>query len=882
MTKRTGPLPWVPPRFGTPRNLDHGTLGGQVAEVSRRLGREPMPHQTHVWDVGLEVDADGRFVYDAVDLTIMRQSGKGLAEDTPLPTPDGWTTMGDLAVGDALFDERGQQCSVTFVSERRLIDCYTVTFNDGTSVVADGDHLWSLYDTHRSNGFRQPLGRWVTVATRDIAGRATLDYRGKSEARYRLPASRPLVCAERNLPVDPWLLGAWLGDGTSLASTITVGNADLTAMRALIEATGASTTVRPDRNCWTVTVATSARPNNLGASLRALGVWGAKHIPATYLRASVEQRLALLQGLMDTDGSVAIAGTNRTSRRCEFSVTNKRLAEGFLELALSLGIRTRLLEAPAMLNGREVGRRYRVSFTTNLPVFRLPRKAERHGEQNELRPIARNIRSVTPTSSVATRCIQVDAPSQLFLCGTSMVATHNTTMVFDKKAWRLTVAPNLTKPDGKKWGRQRALFTAQRRADARKKLEQEFAPRLRDAAPSFREITNAKARPVKAHEWKLSLNNGAEHLLFGRGNYLQIDAPVADAGHSDSLDDVSLDEVWAYANDDVEQGVAATMATRWNAQMWRTSTAGTDKSFYMWPMVRAGREHACTCGARLADSCTCSWAPGRRTAYFEWSLPDGCDIDDEALWWLHMPALGRTISPEFLRSQLEKARGRPEEGGEDLWRRGYGNQWCSIPLLGGETRAPKLPPSEWQDSRVGFDETPTMAPGRITLGFDVSPGGEWSSIAIATGSLQDPYVELVDHEVETGWLPSRLIDLIRRWRPTAVGFDQGGPAGALADVITKAIEKEHLDTTVLRPLPGSEYRSACGAFFLDVKEGRLRRADGQGPLDAAGGDATDRRVGDTFVWDRRTATVPISPLVAVTVARSLLAPAPADPLSQIF
>lgn len=453
---------------------------------------------------------------------------------------------------------------------------------------------------------------------------------------------------------------------------------------------------------------------------------------------------------------------------------------------------------------------------------------------------------------------------------TIMRQSGKTTLEFAKSTWRLTVAPGLKKPDGKKWGRQRALYTAQRRNDARKKLEQEFAVLLREAPESFREIQNPRARPASPTEWKLSLNNGAEHILFGRGNYFQIDAPSKDAGHSDSIDDANLDEIWALQNDDVEQGVGPTQATRWNAQMWRLSTAGDDKSYYMWPMVRGGRTISCTCGAQFLDECSCGYTPKGRTAYFEWSLPEDADIDDEDLWWEHMPALGRTISPEFVRSQLEKARLKPEEGGEDLWRRGYGNQWVKVPLLGGETRLSKMPAEAWLNTTVGFVDIPVMNPGEVTLAFDVAPGGAWSSIGIAAGSQSSPYVELVDHAEATGWLPQRIVELVARWRPSAVGFDQAGPAGALADVIREALRRAGLDADVIKPLTSADYKAACGAFYFDVIEGRLARLEGQGPLDAAGYDATERRISDAWVWDRKSATVPITPLVSVTVARALL------------
>lgn len=452
---------------------------------------------------------------------------------------------------------------------------------------------------------------------------------------------------------------------------------------------------------------------------------------------------------------------------------------------------------------------------------------------------------------------------------TIMRQSGKTTLEFAKSTWRLTVAPKIKKPDGKPWGRQRALYTAQRRQDARKKLEQEFAVLLRES-PSFREIRNVKARPSKPNEWKLSLNNGAEHILFGSGNYFQIDAPVKDAGHSDSLDDANLDEIWALQTDEIEHGMGPTMATRWNPQMWRFSTAGDENSFYLYGMVRAGRENSCTCGAQFQHECTCGFNPGpdNRTAYFEWSIPEDVDIENEELWWNYMPALGRTIQPEFVRFQLEKAR---RTGDEDLWRRGYGNQWVKIPLMG-EARHAKLPALEWAEAVVPFDEVPPYAPGELAFGFDVSPGGLWSSIGLAAGTHVAPYVELTgpdDHRELTGWLPARLVELAKKWKPIAVGFDQTGPAGALADVIREAFANAGLKPELVKPLATGEYKAACGAFYLDVKEHRLRRA-GQAPLDAAGAHATERKVGDAWVWDRGSAIDPITPLVAVTVARSLL------------
>src|SRR5262249_29695259 len=149
------------------------------------------------------------------------------------------------------------------------------------------------------------------------------------------------------------------------------------------------------------------------------------HIPESYLHASVEQRLALLQGLMDTDGTVA----NRNGRSaCEFSVCNERLARDVHELLLGLGIKVAMHSGPAKLNGRQVGTRWRPDYQPERPVSRLERKTERLVPLRTRRARLRYITAVEPVKSVPVRCIQVDNPSQMYLAGRECIPTHNSTL----------------------------------------------------------------------------------------------------------------------------------------------------------------------------------------------------------------------------------------------------------------------------------------------------------------------------------------------------------------------------------------------------------------------------------------------------------------------
>lgn len=428
-----------------------------------------------------------------------------------------------------------------------------------------------------------------------------------------------------------------------------------------------------------------------------------------------------------------------------------------------------------------------------------------------------------------------------------------TTLILALLVWRaITMARRL--------GPQTSTYLAQSGKMARKKLEREFAPILRHAR-SLHETPHSRARPVKPNDWKLSMNNGSEHILFGTGSYLQIEAPTDKGSHGDVLDMPVIDEAFAHEGDLVEQAVDAASVTRRSPQLYVVSTAGNAKSFYLWHKVRSGRA-----AVESGES--------SRVCYLEWSLPEDDAFGDEEAWARYLPALGHTITLERLRSKLEKAlRGElvdddDEEPGVDGFRRGYLNQWAEIPSEGGARRDIKLPADKWALT-VGPD-LPGDVPMRV-LAFDVTMDSGHASIAWAARSLQHPYVEVVDHRQGAGWLPERLVELVRAHNPQKVACNGAGPAGALVGPVELAFKQAGL-MIQLEQMDARSYQQACGGFYLDVVEGRLSRPTGQGPLDAAAADAAERTLGDAWAWDRRSATVPISPLVAVTIARALLPP----------
>jgi hypothetical protein len=362
--------------------------------------------------------------------------GKALSLGTPLPTPTGWTTMGDVLVGDLLFDERGEPCRVMGASEVMAgHDCFEVEFSDGQRVVADAGHRWRTWNARarKSESYRRGRGRahhkqerrgWEypgpqVVTTAQM--RATLrDARGA--ANHAVEVAGPLELAEADLPVDPYVLGAWLGDGNAYAPRLaTTDAAILNEVR--LAGYGVGDRYRSpsyEGKCPEYPVGRGPDGMTLRFRLGQLGVLRNKHVPSAYLRAGFKQRLALLQGLMDTDGSI-----ERTSAQAELTLCRERLARDAFELVVSLGIRATMPESAARIEGREVGRRWRISFTTGLPVFRLGRKLERVREGGRFRRF-RYVVAVRPVPSVPVRCIAVDSLSHLYLAGRGMVPTHNT------------------------------------------------------------------------------------------------------------------------------------------------------------------------------------------------------------------------------------------------------------------------------------------------------------------------------------------------------------------------------------------------------------------------------------------------------------------------
>ncbi|MEM7338154.1 MAG: replicative DNA helicase [Actinomycetota bacterium] len=389
--------------------------------------------------------------------------GKALALDTPLVTPTGWSTMGQIHVGDEVIDEQGRPCAVTYKSPVYVDhECFEVEFDDGSVIVADAEHQWFTWDqkawkSRRDHTYRAARGpsahpefagdqshtraRPAVRTTAEIAATLRVETYADRRPNHRVQLAAPLDLADVELPLDPYVLGCWLGAGHTGRPQITTMDPGIVDAFALdgwtLDATAAAGpaltyTIRSDRD----TEADRGHADGDGERrllqftrcLHSVGLWApgrsatpvGKHIPPAYLRASAKQRLALLQGLMDTDGTVVKGETT-----VEIALSNERLLRDVRELALSLGYKAGPVRHRTSNHQTDV---WRVVFSAPDPVFRLERKLamQRFADNANAKSRWRVITDVRPIDPVPVQCITVDSPNSLYLAGPEMIPTHNT------------------------------------------------------------------------------------------------------------------------------------------------------------------------------------------------------------------------------------------------------------------------------------------------------------------------------------------------------------------------------------------------------------------------------------------------------------------------
>lgn len=310
-------------------------------------------------------------------VTIGGYAGTGKAQplDTKIPTPEGVRLLGDLKVGDFVFDRQGKPTKVLGVFPQGKKRVYRVSFKDGRSSLCAGDHLWTFYNSKNKR---------FTKTTLEILN---LGLTNSSGFKYRIPTNGAVDYDQKQFDVDPYMMGLFLGDGCCLESY----------------------------------------------SKEVIQYSGEKSIPSEYKFGSIEQRLRLIQGLFDTDGSISVSG-NRFNIR--FSTTSKKLVRDVQEILWSLGY-----ESTISIDKRQDKYSTKICFGLNVNIdnngknklFRLRRKfdiANKAADSSKHRDYSKiaitNIEELDCETEMA--CIYVDNDEHLYLTE-DYVVTHNTTLV---------------------------------------------------------------------------------------------------------------------------------------------------------------------------------------------------------------------------------------------------------------------------------------------------------------------------------------------------------------------------------------------------------------------------------------------------------------------
>lgn len=371
------------------------------------------------------------------------QHGKLCCDFTAIMSCNGWTTHGQLKKGDRVLHPSGRFVKVLAVSDKAPARM-RVELTNGEVIWCHERHEWTVIDKAK----RRRGEIIFTLETQDIMrlGMMANGKAGQRGSRYRwaLPPVEPIAGSYAVLPVAPYAMGAWLGNGRRGTSRISQDSNDLEVVRAIADDCGYAISSQKSYPNGNGTLVHTAFAGEMSAGLRLLG-FGAldcdKFIHDCYLLAPLRDRLELLAGLIDTDGYVY-----QKNGRVVYVTTDKRLMETFCELLSTFGWHASVDRTPPKLSSGGIqGRKncYYIGFSPTLYIpCRLPRKQMQRVFTKQ-KPVAiKSIKRVAGSKRLG-HCITVDAPDGLYLVGRTMQPTHNSESVKDFIAWAIGKDPAL-------------------------------------------------------------------------------------------------------------------------------------------------------------------------------------------------------------------------------------------------------------------------------------------------------------------------------------------------------------------------------------------------------------------------------------------------------
>ena len=375
-------------------------------------------------------------------------SGKGHPNSEVLPTPNGYTQVGDIKVGDYVYDENGYPVKVIGVYPQGKKHLYEAVFSDGTHVPCNDEHIWSV----RGRWTHYKDGSYQNMTLRELMDAGIHRDQGRGDGsvvnNWFIPVNKPLHREEVQLPLDPYVLGVLIGDGclTDTVRTLEISSNDESVIAEVAERIGALG-YEQRRGCYSWIFLCDAekyghkwyqRTDFAGLSDDLACVFGQyscnRAIPAIYKVSSIAQRRLLLQGLMDTDGCI----TNKDRLNASFSTKSAQLALDVKELATSLGMRASITINERVNKGMEYEVYFRIDPSECRNLFLKAQSklaAFDKGMESRVRKFNRRyddmalVDVIDAETEVEMTCIYVDSPTHLYQVGRNHIVTHNTAFV---------------------------------------------------------------------------------------------------------------------------------------------------------------------------------------------------------------------------------------------------------------------------------------------------------------------------------------------------------------------------------------------------------------------------------------------------------------------
>ena len=372
----------------------------------------------------------------------IRRLAKALKNNELLYTPNGPITIGECKEGDKIYDHNGELTTITGVFPQGKVPIYKIDFMDGRTIYSCENHIWRVKDKRYNKIKDLSIKELLPIykKPRIHNGYKNKITRNIEECFFAIPNNKPIQYSEKDLKVDPYFLGLWLGDGNS--RNLGVTTIDKEIKKFIVDySQKLNLKFREDEDTYFITSGILGRARNyniLHTYFKELNLFKNKHIPKEYLLSSYSQRLSLLQGLMDTDGSAYSNGT------LSYVTTSEQLAEDFFSLCRSLGINLTKKEFTPKLYGVECGKGWLFTLFTELPIFRLERKLNRiqygnKGKQSKIHWTT--IKNIELIEEDYATCITVDNNDKLFLT-TDYTITHNSVIESSYIAWGATFDEN--------------------------------------------------------------------------------------------------------------------------------------------------------------------------------------------------------------------------------------------------------------------------------------------------------------------------------------------------------------------------------------------------------------------------------------------------------